>query len=163
MGREMFGRCLALSPRSVRTLNRLATTFVYDGTDGARKAVTMLQRAADIEGAHPQPFVQLNLGEALFAAGESALAVDHLQMAVRLNPRNTEANLYLAMAYADLGDSAHLDEVKARIAADSADPTTGQATGFAEFDNNNSIDTPAGRELRDGRFLPLWRKAGLPP
>lgn len=163
VARQMAERCLALSPRSASLLNDLASTFMYDGIEGARKAVTLLQRGAEIEGAHPQSATQLNLGEALFAAGDSAQAVDHLQMSLRLNPRFTEANLYLAMAYADLGDTAHLNELKAKIDAARVPPLTVQTFGFAAFEKNNSVNTPGYLDLRDKRFLPLWRKAGLPP
>jgi hypothetical protein len=75
-----------------------------------------------------------------------------------------EPYLYLAMAYADLGDGEHLRELQARIRQDWLKRTAvgAQPSFFETFERSNSVDTPAYRAYRDTRVLPLWRKAGLP-
>jgi adenylate cyclase len=160
--RSIWERCLRLSPKSVPLLGDLAQTWIYDGADGARKAVALLKQAAEVEGANPSEVTQLNLGEALFAAGDSAGAIEHLQVGMRLNPKLTADYLYLAMAYADLGDAARLKEVSAKIASIRQAGGLPEAADFKEFEANNSVGTPGYRSLREKRFLPLWRKAGLP-
>lgn len=163
VARRVLERCLAVSPKAPSILSDLALTYIYDGTEGARKAVSLLQQVAEIEGAHTNEATLMNLGEALFTAGDSAHAIEPLQMALRLNPLFDEANVYLAMAYADLGDTTHLDEIKGRLNAAKAAAIEPQGFGFKRFEKNNSVDTAGYRALRDTRFVPLWRKAGLPP
>lgn len=163
VARRMLERCVTLDAGANGTLNDLAMAYIYDGPEGARKAVELLQQAAATEGTHPSEATQLNLGEALFAAGDSAHAVEPLQMALRINPNFTEAWLYLAMAYADIGDTVRLHEAKAAMDAYRATLPDRRGYDFKDFEQSNSIDTPGYRVLRDTRFLPLWRKAGFEP
>jgi TolB-like protein len=160
--RRIIERCLNLSPRSPTLLNDLAMLSMYDGADGARQSVDLLRKAVDIEGTHVREMTQMNLGEAMFSAGDSAGAVTQLQLALRANPRIVEAYWYLAMAYADLGDTRHLEEVKAKIANPNEPAHELHGVRFKDFEVSNSVDTPGYRMLRETRFLPLWRKAGFP-
>jgi hypothetical protein len=111
----------------------------------------------------------MNLGEARFAAGDSAGAVDNLRMALQISPGMSSSHLgepylYLAMAYAELGDAEHLRELQALMKQDLLKrAAAGAPTSFFEtFERSNSVDTPGYRTYRDNRVLPLWRKAGLP-
>lgn len=160
--RRILEQCLTLNPRSPKLLNDLASLSVYDGVDGARQSVSLLRKAVAIQGAHVREMTQMNLGEALFAAGDSAGAITQLQLALRSDGHIAEPYWYLAMAYADLGDMAHLAEVKARIADPKERAHDLQGVRFKDFEESNSVDTPGYRALRETRFLPLWRKAGLP-
>jgi predicted Zn-dependent protease len=164
----MFERCLALNPKSAALLGDLASTWMYDGTEGARKAVTLFRKAVEVEGSHPHEATQLNLGEALFVAGDSAAAIEPLQLTLRLNPEFGEAEFYLAMAYADLGDLEHMKASTATVmgwieTAKKEKRDVGDFVTFKGFEKYNSASTPGYRAYRDSRLLPLWRKAGLPP
>jgi predicted Zn-dependent protease len=149
----------------VGALSDLAGTYMYDGADGARRGLALMEQAAALEANHPNGATQMNLGEARFAAGDSARAVDNLRTALQLNPNLTESYIYLAMAYAELGDADHLREMQARFQEWlKKQVAAGAPTSlFETFEQSNSVDTPGYRTYRDTRVLPLWRKAGLPP
>jgi tetratricopeptide (TPR) repeat protein len=168
VARGIFERCLAVDPKARALLGDLASTWMYDGTEGARKAIALFRKAAEIEGSHPHEATQMNLGEALFVAGDSAAALEPLQLTLRLNPEFGEAEFYLALAYADLGDLEHMKAHTAAIAGwietiKREKRDVGDFASFKGFEKYNSVKTPGYQTYRDTRLLPLWRKAGLPP
>jgi tetratricopeptide (TPR) repeat protein len=167
--RRAYEKRLTLEPKSSSALSDLANTYMYDGPDGARRGVALLEKAAALEMNRPDAVTQMNLGEARFAAGDSAGAVDNLRMALQISPGMSSSHLgepylYLAMAYAELGDAEHLRELQALMKQDLLKrAAVGAPTSFFEtFERSNSVDTPGYRTYRDNRLLPLWRKAGLP-
>ncbi len=163
--RRAYERRLALEPKLVGALSDLAGTYMYDGADGARRGLALMEQAAALEANRPNGATQMNLGEARFAAGDSARAVDNLRTALQLNPNLAESYIYLAMAYAELGDADHLREMQARFQEwlSKQVPAGAPTSLFETFEQGNSVDTPGYRAYRDTRVLPLWRKAGLPP
>ncbi|MEO8923948.1 MAG: tetratricopeptide repeat protein [Caldimonas sp.] len=99
-----------------------------------------------------------NLGRAYLAMGNDDAAIEWLLKAVDLNTEIKEVYSGLAMAYSNKGDrqsaSRYVAEYRKRATEqdlkgiESNAPSTGSAPDFLRYYNN--------------RFLPEWKKAGLP-
>jgi TolB-like protein len=153
--RQAFETWLSLAPKSGPALNNLALTYM-DGPEGAKKAIELLTQAIALDPKHPQDAYLPNLGRAHFIAGNGSEAITWLQRSLQANPRLGLAAIYLALARAEQGDLAAARAFFAQARQ--------QYPNFSlrDFERDTALDTPAYRDYRTQRLLPLWQQAGGP-
>jgi adenylate cyclase len=153
--RRALEAALAKEPKSPPSYGNLAVLHMTMGEP--QRAVPLLRQALSL---HPKgnEFVFSNLGLCYLALGDNDAAIEWLLKAVDLNTEFRDAYSGLAMAYSNKGDrqgaARWVAEFRKRAAAqgfkgiDSDAPSTGSAPAYLKYYYD--------------RFLPEWKKAGLP-
>ena len=145
---------LSLDPKSVGANNNLAGIYIELGDPN--RAIELLTRALRLDPKHPTTdMVLVNLGSAYLRLGDNEAAIDWLLKALERNPSFPNTYAYLAMAYALKGD-----ETGARKAA--ADLRRVDPNYKLANETPSPSSPPASKKYFEERFLPAWRKAGLP-
>jgi len=143
---------VALDPRSADAYNDLAVLYYRLGEPA--KAIEMLNRAL---GLYPKGFdvIFVNLSVSYFMLGDYAAAAGWSQKAIDTNTGLDDGYTLLAMAYAEQGDEAKASATagEARRRFPDLKPRTLSA--------RECVSEPWCQFLRT-RYLPAWRKAGLP-
>jgi TolB-like protein/Flp pilus assembly protein TadD len=145
---------LSLKPKTPSAYNNLALVFIAEGEP--TRAIELLTQAINLDPKHTHELTLQNMGLAYFMLGDNDAAIEWLLKSIEKNPGWGNAYTYLAMAYALKGEDA-----KARAAAAEVrrlDPNS----KLLAFYNPNSSSPAAYKKYYDDRFLPAWRKAGLP-
>ena len=153
--RRALEAALAKDPKSPPSYGNLALLHLNMGEP--ERAIPLLKQALAV---YPRgnEFIFNNLGLSYLALGNNDAAIEWLLKAVDLNTEIPDVYSGLAMAYSNKGDrpgaSRWVAEFRKRAAAQ----------GFKGIDSNapSPGSPPAYLKHYYDRFLPEWKKAGLP-
>ncbi len=148
---------LALDPKNPMASNNLAVAYFILGEP--QRAIDLETQAIKLNPKHPHEYVYFVMGMAYFMLDDNDAAIESLLKSLEINSGtgNSGAYSYLAMAYALKGE-----DIKAHAAA----------AQFHQLEPNSTLSTerktgvwhpPAKyNEWFESKFVPAWRKAGLP-
>jgi tetratricopeptide (TPR) repeat protein len=121
------------------------------------RAVPLLRQALSV---YPKgnEFIFNNLGLSYLALGNDDAAIEWLLKAVDLNTEIPDVYSGLAMAYSNKGDRTSA----ARYVAEFQKRAVRQGFKGIDSDPPSPASTPAYLKYYHDRFLPEWKKAGLP-
>ncbi len=145
---------LSLEPRNPFAYNNLGFTFSVNGEP--KRAIELLTQAINLDPKHPHEIVLSNMGWAYFMLGDNDAAIEWLQKSLEVNPELNYTYPFLAMAYALKGQDANARAVAADYRR--LDPTGTLST----WRKDASTYPGAYTEWFENKFVPAWRKAGLP-
>ena len=111
VARDMRGRIVALTGDAAPSVVRIASYGAHDqpgdslagASPGAKEELERLRALGYITGASASSLARVNLGEILFRRGDARGAQRELEAALRVDPLNERASLWLARSYAALG------------------------------------------------------------
>ena len=146
---------LSLAPKDPAAYNNLAVALLYGGEP--RRAIDLLTQAINLDPkrSNNDAFF-LNIGCAYFMLGENDNAIKWLLESLEKNSAFPMKHSFLAMAYAVYGQDS-----KAR--AEAADLRR-LAPGYklSTQKQPDSSQPAAYKDYYEKKFVPAWRKAGLP-
>ena len=153
--RRALEAALAKDPKSSSSYGNLALLHMNMGEP--ERAIPLLQQALAL---YPKgnEFAFTNLGQSYLALGNDDAAIEWLLKAVDVNSEIPDVYSGLAMAYSNKGDrqaaSRYVAEFRKRA----------EAQGYQGVESNapSPGSPPAYRKYYYDRFLPQWKKAGLP-
>jgi Flp pilus assembly protein TadD len=151
-GRRAVETRLSLEPKNPNAYNSLAVRLYYEGEP--QRSIELLTQAINLDPKHPTPHILSGMGRAYFMLGDNDAAVEWLSKTLEMDPTMARAYAYLAMAYASKGEDA-----RARAAAAEArrlDPIIRLSTFEPRW------ELVAFKKYYENKFVPAWRKAGLP-
>jgi tetratricopeptide (TPR) repeat protein len=133
VARDMPGRIVALAGSAAPVAARIASYGAHDqpgdgiatGSPGGKEELERLHALGYITGAAASSLARVNLGEILFRRGDAGGAARELEAALRVDPLNERASLWLARAYAALGRPDEALRVYDRL-IQSAGPSVGR-------------------------------------
>jgi TolB-like protein/tetratricopeptide (TPR) repeat protein len=145
---------LALEPKNPVSYVNLAITYVDAGEP--KRGIELLNKAIDLDPKNLRDLGMHEMACANFMLGNNDATIEWDLKALEKNSKFPYAYAMLAMAYTLKGD-----QTKARAAV--ADLRRIEP-GFklSQSDRPQSSFPDASREFWDKKFLPAWRKAGLP-
>jgi len=88
-----YKQILKTHPHSADVINNLAA--VYNATRREDKALALFKKSARLNPSNP--ITQSNLGTILLKLGKPKSALHHLNLALKLNPQDEEANFYMGV------------------------------------------------------------------
>jgi TolB-like protein len=144
----------ALDPKDPSAVGYLGSVYLYRGEP--RRAIELRIQSINLNPKHPADVTFQNLGWAYFMLGDYDSAIEAVLKSLEINPAMAGSYALLAMAYALKGD-----DIKARAAVANArrvDPHL----KLDESDKPQPSFPAAYKESYENKFLPAWRKAGLP-
>jgi adenylate cyclase len=144
---------LSLEPKSQAAYNNLAVLFLNLGEP--QRAIELLNQAIDLDPKHPNDFCLLNMGRAYFMLGDNEVAIGWIRKSMEKDSTYFMKHIYLAMAYALKGEDAKA----------SAEATEVRRLNPSEKLSDwkpDSWPSIAYKEYYENKFVPAWRKAGLP-
>jgi tetratricopeptide (TPR) repeat protein len=111
VARDMPGRIIAFSGGAAPVPAWIASYGAHDqpgdslagGPVGAKEELERLRALGYVTGASTTSLARVNLGEILFRRGDARGAARELEAALRVDPLNERASLWLARSYAALG------------------------------------------------------------
>lgn len=145
---------LALEPKSPARFANLADTYLYAGQP--ERALGLLEQAIRLYPRSPHVGVLINMGVTQLMLGQESAAVDWLLKAKDASPQVAIANVYLAAAYARLGQ---MDQARAAAAEALRISPDMRRVEFAPPRAGYPV---AYREFWESKLLPALQKAGLP-
>ncbi|MBL0741837.1 tetratricopeptide repeat protein [Chryseolinea lacunae] len=110
--RELYGKALEANPKNLDIKTKMAMTYVTSASPMA--GITMLR---EVLAEDPKNELALyNMGMLSFQSGQYDKAVERLEALVKINPKHTQAQMLLGIAWINLGDKAkakaQLEKVK---------------------------------------------------
>jgi adenylate cyclase len=144
---------LSLEPKNPIAYTHAALVFLTELEP--RRAIELVTQAISLNPKHPHETLLRDMGVAYFMLGDNDTAIDWLLKATEKNPAGGPYS-FLAMAYALKGDDA-----KARAAAAEVRRLDPNDT-LSEQRKDASRSSAAYKEWFESKFVPAWRKAGLP-
>ena len=153
--RRALEAALAKDPKSPASYGNFALFHMNMGEP--ERAIPLLEKALSV---HPKgnEFIFDNLGLSYLALGNNDAAIESFQKAVDLNTGMLDVYSGLAIAYSNKGDRA----AAARYVAEFRERA--RAQGFQGIEQNppSPNSAPAFLKYYYDRYLPQWKKAGLP-
>jgi len=107
---EYLGKVTAKDPKNRTAL--FMKGFIYKETGDTANAVVLLRKVCDLYPEYEPAFEELGI---LYAARHNSMAIEYLNTALRLEPKNTNALYAVAMYYQDLGKMDKAEEVYKQI------------------------------------------------
>jgi adenylate cyclase len=144
---------LSLEPKNPIAYIDAASVFLTELEP--RRAIELVTQAINLNPKHPHEALFRDMGVAYFMLGDNDTAIDWLLKATEKNPAG-DPYTFLAMAYALKGEDA-----KARVAVADARRLDPNDT-LSEQRKDASRSSAAYKEWFESKFVPAWRKAGLP-
>lgn len=146
---------LAKQPKLPASYNNLAVLYREMGEP--ERAISLLKQALAL---YPKgrETIFVNLGMSYLQLGDSDTAIEWLLKAVDLNTELLDVYSGLAMAYSNKGDMQNA----ARYVAEYRKRANAQGVKGIESGPPPPGSPPAAQKYYRDRFLPQWRKAGLP-
>jgi TolB-like protein/tetratricopeptide (TPR) repeat protein len=144
---------LSLEPKNPSAYNNLALVFIAEGEP--RRAIELLTQAIKLIPKRPHEFTLLLMGFSYFMLGDNDAAMEWLLKSLERNPAYSPTYAYMAMAYALKGENAQARAAAAEVRR--LDPEI-RPTFIKPF----SSSPAAYKEFYENKFVPAWRKAGLP-
>ncbi len=145
---------LSLDPKNPMAYNFVANTEIYSGN--YQKAIELLDQGTALDPKHPSVLLAVSYFRAYFLLGNNNSTIEWGQRALELNPRFSEAHVFLAMAYALNGDDAKAREAVANL--NQLNPKF-KLTNFRKPQTSRPA---AHNDAYSEKLLPAGRKAGLP-
>ncbi len=145
---------LSLDPKNPNAYASLGYAFIEEGEP--KRAIELLTRAINMNPKHPTEINLFWMGHAYFMLGDNDAAIEWLQKCVETNTGEDWAYAFLAMAYALKGEDA-----KARAMAAELHRVDPNET-LSWWRKRVAGSHPAYNEYFENKFVPAWRKAGLP-
>lgn len=145
---------VSLQPKDAGAYNNLALSYL-NGAEPQR-AIELLTHAISLDPKDIATTVLLLMGRAYFMLDDNDVAIDWFLKSLEKNPAFPNTYTYLAMAYARKGDDAKARATVAelrRLAPNYTMPTAARPM---------SSSPAAYKEYFEKKFIPAWRKAGLP-
>jgi len=120
---QQYAECLRQLGETNRALDMISSSWVYAGRNPSRRddirrtLESILSSAADlgaaaqhiarraVESGEESSFLRRALGKSFVDAGQGAKAVEHLQLAIELQPTDEQAQRWLVAAYDQTGDA----------------------------------------------------------
>ncbi len=145
---------LAARPKSLLPYIGLANLHI--ALAEPKEAVARLNQAITLDPKHPPETIFTNMARAYLQLGDTDAARDWCLKGTQAHPAYPNCYAILAMVYADKGDAqrqrAALEDLR-RVAPQYDIP---------EFSKPQPSSPAAYRTYYEGKYLPMWRKAGLP-
>jgi adenylate cyclase len=145
---------LALEPKNPSSYYNLAFTYVDAGDP--KRGIELLNKAIDLDPKNLRDLGMHEMACAHFMLGDNDAAIEWDLKALEKNPKFPYAYAMLAMAYTLKGDQAKARAAVADLRRIEPDFKLSQS------ERPQSSFPEASREFWDKKFLPAWRKAGLP-
>lgn len=145
---------LVARPKSLLPYIGLANLHIALGEP--KVAISRLQQAIALDPRNVPETIYTNMARAHLALNDNAAAQEWCQKGVETYPAYPNCYAILAMVYGHQGDSARLANAKAglqRVAPRYVIP---------EFVKPQPSSPASYRSFYDTRYVPMWRKAGLP-
>jgi adenylate cyclase len=152
--RRAYETLLSLEPKKPIAYFQLARVYLNEGEP--KRTIELLNQATSLDPRHVHEFNLLTLGWAYFDLGDNDAAIASLLKSVEKNPRFAGTYMALALAYALKGEDAKAREAAAEFRR--LDPSETLSSLRKDWASN-----PAKYQaIFETRFVPAWRKAGLP-
>jgi tetratricopeptide (TPR) repeat protein len=152
--RRDYEKVIEVAPKSPTSYNNLSVWYYEDGQ--AQKSIDLLNKALALYPRGNDTFFS-NLARGYLMLGDNPAAIEWGQRAVDRGTQLPHNFAYLAMAHANLGqmDKArqNTNEYKRRV------EQLGRKGSISKLEGTES---PAWVTYYNERYLPAWRKAGLP-
>jgi len=146
---------LSLEPQNAMAYNFQANVEIFLGNYS--KAIELLNQGTALDPKHPSYVLfAVTYFRAYFLLGDNESTIEWAQKALDLNPRFSEAYVYLAMANALKGDKDKAEEAVANLYR--LDPNF----KLTNFRKPQSSRPAAHNDAYSEKILPAGRKAGLP-
>lgn len=107
---DNLGKVTAKDPQNLTALFMKA--FIYKETGDTSNAIILLRKVCDMHPDYSPAFEELGM---IYAAHHDPLAVEYLNTAARIDPKNTNALYGLAMYYQDLNKPEQAEEIYKQI------------------------------------------------
>ncbi|SFU62078.1 adenylate/guanylate cyclase domain-containing protein [Pseudoduganella namucuonensis] len=145
---------LAARPKSL--LPYIGMANMYIAIAEPRNAIDMLKKAITLDPRHPPETIFTNMARAHMALDDNDAAQEWCLKGTEIHPAYANCYAILAMVYASKGDTARsrgsLDDLH-RVAP---------RYGIPEFMKPQPSSPAAYKTFYEAKYLPMWRKAGLP-
>lgn len=145
---------LAARPKSLLPYIGLANMHIALGEP--KDAIARLKQAINLDPKHPPETIFTNMARAHMALGEDDAAQDWCLKGTQEHPAYPNCHAILSMLYAGKGDTPRMQAALADL------HRTAPRYRIPEFVQPQPSSPAAYRKFYEGRYLPLWRKAGLP-
>ncbi|MES2264964.1 MAG: adenylate/guanylate cyclase domain-containing protein [Pseudomonadota bacterium] len=145
---------LALRPKSLLPYIGLANMFIAIAEP--KNAIGMLKQAIDLDPRHPPEVIFTNMARAHMAMDDQDAAQEWCLKGTEAHPAYPNCYAILAMVYAAKGDA-----TKMRGALDDLQKVVPHY-GIPEFVKPQPSSPAAYKTFYEAKYLPMWRKAGLP-
>jgi len=145
---------LAARPKSLLPYIGLANMHI--ALAQPKDAIASLSQAISLDPRHPPETIFTNMARAHLALGDDNAAEDWCLKGTQTHPAYPNCYAILAMLYAGKGDTAHMQAALADLRR------TAPRYRIPEFEQPQPSSPAAYRQFYEKRYLPLWRKAGLP-
>jgi len=148
---------LQLNPKSKSPYITLGNILNQSGEP--QKAIDVLTQGLNLDPLNPTDNNLSALGRANIILGHTDQAIEWLNKANHVNAKVAQIWAYLAIAYTMKGDSDKAAMALAQVKT--LNPNSNEAT-LTFFIKPLSDSLPAYKDWYEQKFLPLYRKAGLP-
>ena len=145
---------LSLDPKNPMAYNFEANSQIYLGN--YQNAIELLNQGTALDPKHPNVLLAISYIRTNFLLGDNDSTIEWAQRALELNPRFSEAHVFLAMAFALKGDDTRAREAVANLHR--LDPNF----KLTNFRKPQSSRPAAHNAAYAEKLLPAGRKAGLP-
>lgn len=145
---------LAARPKSLLPYIGLANMHIALGQP--KDAIARLSQAINLDPKHPPETIFTNMARAHMALGEDDAAQDWCLKGTQAHPAYPNCHALLAMLYASKGDTPRMQTALAEL------HRTAPRYRIPEFEQPQPSSPAAYRRYYEERYLPLWRKTGLP-
>ncbi len=145
---------LAARPKSLLPYVGLANMHIALGEP--KDAIARLKQAINLDPKHPLETIFTNMARAHMALGEDEVAQDWCLKGTQAHPAYPNCYALLAMLYAGKGDTPRMQAALTEL------HRTAPRYRIPEFERPQPSSPAPYRKYYETRYLPLWRKAGLP-
>ncbi|NRR30177.1 hypothetical protein HSX11_08240 [Oxalobacteraceae bacterium] len=145
---------LAARPKSLLPYIGLANMHIALGEP--KEAIARLNQAINLDPRHRPETIFTNMARAHMALGEDDAAQDWCLQGTQTHPAYPNCYALLAMLYAGKGDAARMQAALTEL------HRSAPVYRIPEFVQPQPSSPAPYRKFYEGRYLPLWRKAGLP-
>ena len=153
--RRAYETRLSLEPKNPVAYNNLARVFLNEGEP--RRTIELVTKAISLNPKHPHEYDFLTLAWAYFQLGDNDAAIEWSLKSSEKNPGVSGPYNVLALAYALKGEDA-----KAHAAAAEVRRLSPNGDTLSSLRKDWSSNPAKYQEFFESKFVPGWRKAGLP-
>ena len=153
--RRAYETRLSLEPKNPTAYSNLAGVFLNEGEP--RRTIELLNQAISLDPKHADEIDCLLMAWAYFDLGDNDAAIEWSLKSSEKNPRVSGAYTVRAMAYALKGEDA-----KARAAATEVGRLSPNGDTLSSLRKDWSSNPAKFQQMFESKFVPAWRKAGLP-
>lgn len=157
---ESLSKVTEKDPRNRTAL--FMKSFIYKETGDTNKAITLLGKICDYYPEFPEAFEEIGT---LYALNHNPLALEYLNTAIRLNPKNTSARYSIAMFYQEQNQIDKAEEYYKQILdIDSGHKDAWHNRGYIETFLYGDYEEAIGFYTKaiqcDSNFIEAWTNRG---